>query len=73
MPQVRSIQLIWSDLNVDPITINLAFMRASFHEVITDTLGHQMPVEGYFTGLAEHNSTGWQLRNLHWSVPENKQ
>ena len=66
--QVRSIQLSWSDLNVEPLTISLAVMRASFHEIITDTSGHQMHAEGYFTGLAEHNALGWQLRNLHWST-----
>jgi hypothetical protein len=65
---VRSIQLIWSDLNVDPLTQNFAVIRASFHEVITNTSGSIMPVRGYFTGLAEHTSAGWLLRNLHWSI-----
>ncbi len=65
---VRSIQLKWSGLDIDPLSPDLAVMRASFHEIITDTSGHQMPQEGYFTAVVEHNSIGWQLRNLHWSL-----
>jgi len=68
---VSSIHLNWTGINVDPITINLAVMRAYFHEVITDTSGHQMPAEGYFTGLAEYTPEGWKLRNLHWSLAGN--
>jgi hypothetical protein len=64
---VRSIQLIWSDLNVEPLTLNLAEMRANYHEVITDTSSRQIYADGYFTGLFQRDSTEWKLRSLHWS------
>jgi len=69
---VRSIQLTWNGLNVDPLTINFAIIRASFHETITDTSGGQTPVDGYFTSLAVRSPEGWRLRNLHWSYPDQR-
>jgi hypothetical protein len=65
---VRSIELTWKDMNIEPLSASLALMRSPFHELITDTSGHQVPTDGYFTGLAEHSSNGWQLRSLHWSI-----
>jgi hypothetical protein len=67
---VRNIQLTWSGLNVDPLTMDLAIIRASFHETITDTSGSQTPVDGYFTSLAVRRPEGWRLKNLHWSYPD---
>lgn len=65
---IRSIQLKWSNINIQPLTGNLAVMGADFNEAITDTSGRQMPVHGYCTALFEHQNTGWKLRNLHWST-----
>jgi hypothetical protein len=66
---VRSIELSWSDLRIDPLTADIAVMAASFHEVLTDTSGHKISEEGYFTAIAEQTSGRWLLRNAHWSIP----
>lgn len=66
--QIRSLQLQWSDIGVDPLSLDLAGMKARFHEIVTDTSGHQISQDGYCTALVELKSTGWQFRNLHWSA-----
>ncbi len=67
---VRSIELTWNGVRVDPLSLNLAMMGAAFREDITDTAGHQVHVGGYFTALAEETPAGWRLRNAHWSMGE---
>jgi hypothetical protein len=67
---ISTIELSWSDLRVDPIRSDLAMMAASYKEILMDSSGRRMPQSGsgYFTGLAQKTSKGWQLRNAHWSV-----
>ena len=62
------IQLRWSDVRIDPYTLTLAGIAAGYHEVLTDVSGKTISSDGYFTGTAEKLSTGWQLRNSHWSA-----
>ena len=61
------IQLRWSNIRIDPLTINLACISAAFHEDITDSTGQMTPHDGYFTGIAHQTSRGWKLHNAHWS------
>jgi hypothetical protein len=56
------------DLRVDPLTADYAVVAASFTEVLTDEAGHETPVSGYFTALAERRAGAWVLRNAHWSL-----
>ncbi len=56
------------DLRVDPLTADYAVVAASFTEVLTDEAGHDTPVSGYFTALAERRSGAWVFRNAHWSL-----
>ena len=65
---VRSIALRWKDIRIDPLTGRTAGVAAIFHEDITDTAGKLSPSDGYFTGIAEQTSQGWQILNSHWSM-----
>ena len=65
---VRSIDLRWKDIRIDPLTSRTAGVAAIFHEDITDTAGKMSPSDGYFTGIAEQTSQGWQILNSHWSM-----
>jgi len=69
---IRSIQLSWGDISVDPLTPQLAVFKASFHELVTDRSGRQTAQDGYCTATVEHTGVGWQFRNLHWSVAGNR-
>ena len=64
----RSIKLTWSDLKIDPLSSDLAVLRAYWFEVITDSSGNRTPSEGYFTGIVKYTPVGWKFRNLHWSI-----
>jgi hypothetical protein len=64
---ISKVELTWSDIRIDPLTPALAMMAASYQEVLLDSLGQKRTVLGYFTGLAQKTSVGWQLRNCHWS------
>lgn len=66
--QIRTIELHWSDIRIDPLTLKFANFAANWHEDITDFAGNKMPYDGYFTGIVEKTSQDWQLRNAHWSL-----
>ena len=66
--RIRSIDLRWGDLRVDPLTPTLAVLATPFHEVVTDTAGAALTFDGYFTAVAERDGSGWKLRNAHWSL-----
>lgn len=66
---IPHVELNWGDdLRVDPLTVDLAQMRTSWHEVLVDNNGHRMEEMGFFTGLVEKREGQWQFRNAHWSV-----
>jgi hypothetical protein len=67
---MSKIQLRWSNIRIDPLTINLASISAVYHEDITDSTGKMTPHDGYFTGIARQTSQGWKLHNAHWSSTE---
>jgi hypothetical protein len=63
------IELTWGDsIRVDPLAPGLAVAAAAYHEVRVDSAGHTVSESGFFTGLAQHGTAGWQLRDAHWSV-----
>jgi hypothetical protein len=67
---IEHITLQWGQgLHVDPLSDSLAQVAVPFHETLVEKTGTRVSVDGYFTGLAEHNDTGWQFRSAHWSVP----
>jgi len=67
---IERISLQWGQsLHVDPLNDTLAQVGVPFHETLVEKTGKQLSVDGYFTGLAEHNEAGWQFRSAHWSVP----
>ena len=67
---IDHITLQWGqNLHVDPLSDTLAQVGVPFHETLVEKTGKQVSVDGYFTGLAEHDDTGWQFRSAHWSVP----
>lgn len=70
--QIRKIELQWSNIRIDPLTLKFANIAASWHEDITDFSGNKITEEGYFTAIAEKTLHGWQLRNAHWSVTKSK-
>jgi hypothetical protein len=65
---INKIQLQWSNIRIDALTPTLASIGANFQEELTDVSSKKLPVNGYFTAIAEQTQTGWQLRNLHWSI-----
>jgi hypothetical protein len=66
---IRHIDLQWGDsLRIDPVAPGLAVVAVPYHEVRVDTAGHRVEEAGFFTGLAQHGTLGWQFRNAHWSV-----
>jgi hypothetical protein len=65
---IRHIDLRWDNERIDPLTPSIACVAADFHEELTDSAGKTVQEQGYFTGIAEQTSRGWQLRNAHWSV-----
>jgi len=66
--RVRSVDLEWGQIRVDPLSPTLALLAAPFHEVVTDTGGAPISFDGYFTAVAERDESGWTLRNAHWSL-----
>jgi hypothetical protein len=67
---IEHITLQWGqNLHVDPLSDTLAQVGVPFHETLVEKTGKRVSVDGYFTGLAEHNDAGWQFRIAHWSVP----
>jgi hypothetical protein len=66
---ITRIELRWGDgLRVDPLAPGLAVLAAPYHEVRVDTARHRVEESGFFTGLVEHGTGPWRLRNAHWSV-----
>jgi hypothetical protein len=65
---IRRIELHWSNLRIDPLTVRLASVGADFHEKLTDSAGAIVAADGYFTAIAAQTNSGWKLRNLHWSI-----
>jgi hypothetical protein len=70
--QIIAIELKWNNIHIDALSGTLAAIGADFHEDVTDTNGNNLPVNGYFTGIAHRSAEGWQLRNLHWSIKKEK-
>jgi hypothetical protein len=68
---IRSIQLSWENISVDPLTSQFAVFRSSFHDLVTDRSGRRTAQDGYFTATVERTGVGWQFRNLHWSIVGN--
>jgi len=63
------IELRWiGDVRVDPLGHGLAVVAAPYHETQTNAQGQRNEEDGFFTGVAEHRSAGWQFRDAHWSV-----
>ena len=66
---ITHIELRWGErVQVDPLRPGLAAVAAPYTEVRVDTAGRRVDESGFFTGLAEHRTEGWRLRNAHWSV-----
>ena len=65
--QIQKIDLQWSNIQIDPLSLTLAGVAANWHEVLTDFANNKTAETGYFTAIAENTSTGWKLRNAHWS------
>jgi hypothetical protein len=66
--QIQAIALQWSNVRIDPLTLQFANVAATWHEDITDFAGNKISEGGYFTAIAEKTLHGWQFRNAHWSV-----
>jgi hypothetical protein len=65
---IQHIELKWGEVRVDPLTENFVVVGAPWHEVWVNTAGQSTEMNGYFTGLVERKSGGWQFRNAHWSA-----
>jgi len=66
---IAHIELQWRDpVRVDALAPGIAVVGMPYHETRVDSAGRRIDENGYFTGVAEHRGSGWQLRNAHWSV-----
>lgn len=61
------IDLARANILVDPIAPGIAILAGSYRAVLTPRTGRETRARGYFTGLAVHTPSGWQLRDAHWS------
>lgn len=69
--RIKHIELKWGDdLRVDPLTVDIAVMAASWREVQVDAAGKRVDEAGFFTGVVEHREGYWKFRDVHWSWPE---
>ena len=66
--RVISMDRQWGELRVDPLTSTLAVFATPFHEVVTNPTGTALRFDGYLTAVAKRDSSGWKLRNAHWSL-----
>lgn len=62
-----SMELIWSDIRVEPLTANTAAFGATYREDMQQLAGGKVHFEGYVTGTAVRIGARWQLQHLHWS------
>jgi len=67
MKQLRSINLHWSAIRVEPLTPEFAIMAANYHEDITDNNNKTTVYEGYLTATVQHTANGWKFLNMSWS------
>ena len=68
---IKHIELKWGDdLRVDPLTLDIAVMAASWREVHVDAAGKRVDEAGFFTAIAERRDGQWKFRDVHWSWPE---
>jgi hypothetical protein len=65
---ILDVKLKWSNMRIDSLSPTMAILSADFHEDLFGKTNQMTTQDGYFTGLAEETSTGWKLRNLHWST-----
>ncbi|HEX4600109.1 MAG TPA: hypothetical protein VH116_01850, partial [Gemmatimonadales bacterium] len=57
---LKHVELRWGDsLRVDPLAPGLAILATSYHEVQVDAQGRRVEEDGFFTGIAEHQTGGW--------------
>jgi hypothetical protein len=70
--KIHKIDLRWGNVRIDPLTDKFADVAANWQEDMTDFSDNKMSQSGYFTGIAEKTSSGWQLRNAHWSAVKSK-
>jgi len=61
------IELRWSNIQIEPLTLKLASISAVYSEDITDSAGKTTLHKGYFTAIAHQSTQGWKLHNAHWS------
>jgi hypothetical protein len=66
--QIKRVELKWKDIRIDSLSPKLGIMGASYHEDLIGEKGVQDSPSGYFTGLVENTSSGWKLRDAHWST-----
>lgn len=66
---IAHVELHWSDpIRVDALAPGFAVLGMNYHETRVDSAGRRIDESGYFTGVAEHRGSTWQLRDAHWSV-----
>ena len=65
---VSTINLKWSNINVDVLNDKAAAVRAAFSEDINFKQGNIIKFNGYFTAVIDNTSEGNKFRNLHWSI-----
>ena len=70
--QIKTVELKWSDVRIDPLTDRLAVVAATWNEDLTDFAGNTITPRGYFTAVAERTSQQWKFRNAHWSLAKPK-
>ncbi len=65
---ISRMEFEWLDLQIDPLAPGLAMIASPFYELLADTAGGVIEMEGFYSAVAEHTAEGWRLRNAHWSI-----
>jgi hypothetical protein len=65
---IRKVDLTLASVRIDSLSAQEASLGADYRETLTDSAGRASENSGYLTGLLDQTKSGWQFRNLHWSV-----
>jgi len=65
---IPSIQLVWKNIRINPLSPQLAAIGAGFGEDLQNPRGETTHMDGYFTAVARWRAGKWKLQHAHWSV-----
>ena len=65
---IPSVKLKWDNLKVYVLSPDFGSIACGFSEQLTNNEGKIVNVSGYFTATVHKTTSGWKIRNVHWSI-----